>query len=278
MPRFFALACLLLGLALVLPASSADDNDDKKKNEPAPKKVEAGKDKEDAPKDKDADKDKKDAAKKKDADKEKKEKLTWGQELIGKLTFEGNSQKDFTLHVTQKIMEPDFGAQQQFARQQYELQQQQLRMATARRPQDLAQAQQQYLQTLNQLAQTQNRLFRPKDLKFDVPLRFAEKVKVRLLNPPIDYDDKGNVKRYTAKELKELQGTEGLPGFTGDLDALRNGQIVKVFLAKNAAAKAVPPGKGAPPRKKKADEDEDEVGMARPEAVMIMVLQDTPVP
>ena len=44
MPRFFALASLLLGLALVLPASRADDNDDQKKDEPAPKKVEAGKD------------------------------------------------------------------------------------------------------------------------------------------------------------------------------------------------------------------------------------------
>jgi hypothetical protein len=275
MSRVFGLACLLLVLGLVLPSRGADDDKDAKKDDPATKKVEGAKDKDDDPK-KGTDKDKESSAK------TKKEKFTWGAELIGKLWVDGNSQKDFKLHVTQKIMEPDYNAQQQYAQQQMQLQRQQMQMAAARTLQARQQALQQYYQTANQLAQTQMRLYKPKDLNFDVELRFGENMKVRLLQPPVEYDDKGNLKKHTAKELQALRGTEDLPGYTGEVDALRSGQYVKVYLAKNQA----PPtkvamgkgGKAAPvpvaAKKKKTDEDEDELGMARPEAVMIMVLQD----
>jgi hypothetical protein len=274
MSRAFGLAGLLVVVVLVLPSLGADDKDDKKKDDPAAKKADAAKgDKEEAPK-KPGDKEKAPA---KTA---KKEKFTWGAEAIGKLTVDGNSTKDFTLHITQKTLEPDYGAQQQFAQQSMQLQQQQMRIAMARKPQDRQQAMQQYYQTLMQLSQTQARLYRPKDVNFDVQLRFGENMKVRLLQPPVEYDDKGNLKRYTAKELKELQGKEDLPGYTGEADALRTGQIVKVYLAKNQIpASAVGKMKGgakAAPKKKKTDDDEDELGVARPEAVMIMVLQDAP--
>src|SRR5205807_7886954 len=93
---------------------------------------------------------------------------------------------------------------------------------------------------------------------------------------------KGNVKKYTAKELQELRGKEGLPGFTGDQDAIRSGQIVKVYLANkqlpmNQPAKMKAAAKGAAnkaAKKKTEDDDEDEVRSTRPEAVMILVLRD----
>jgi hypothetical protein len=35
---------------------------------------------------------------------------------------------------------------------------------------------------------------------------------VRSLQPPVAFDDKGNVKKYTAQELKEMRGDGKLPG------------------------------------------------------------------
>jgi hypothetical protein len=260
MPRWFGAAALMVVLALVLSPLAADDKDAKKKGDP--------------PKTGD------EAAKKKDAGKDKQEKLTWGMELIGKLTIDGNSQKDFTLHVTQKIMQPNYQAQQQYAQQQIQLAQHQVQMLRARTPQERSQAQQQYLQSLAQLAQTQRNLYQARDLNADVQLRFAEKVKVRLAQPPVAYDDKGNLKRYTPKELQELRGKSGLPGYDGEFDSLRSGQVVKAYLAKNAVAvnPAGPPKAGPPKaaKKKKTDDEEDELSPARPEAVMILVLQDLP--
>jgi len=269
MPRYPRLIGLLLTAALVLPGLGADDNDAKKKDDP-PKKKEATKNDEDTPKKK--------GASKEAAEKEKKDKLTWGMELVGKIQVDGNSQHDVTLHITQKILEPDYGAQQQYAQQQMQLAQYQVRMLIGRTPNDRLQATQQYYQAAMQLAQTQQRLFRPKDYNYDVQLRFADDMKVRLLQPPVDYDDKGNLKKYTAKELQELRGKDGLPGFTGDMDAVRSGQIVRVFLAR----KQVPTAQAAKTKyaaktkgsKKKTDDEEDEVGSARPQVIMILVLRD----
>jgi hypothetical protein len=252
---------LLLLSALVLPSLGADDKDAKKKD--------------DAPQQKDAVKKDDDTARKKPADngkdsKEKKEKLTWGAELVGRVEVAGTSQREFTLHVTQKIMEPDYGAQVQYAQQRLQLAQQQARMATARTLQERNSATLQYYQIAMQMSQTQQRLYRPRDHHYDLKLRFAENKKVRLSQPPLDYDDKGNPKKYTAKELRDFQGKEGLPGHTAEMDALKSGQIVKVYLKRYAPAYTPAKGKAA----KKKDEDEEDADMSRPEAVMILVLRE----
>jgi len=278
MPRLTRLLGLLLMAALVLPSLGADDNDFKKKDDPPKQKEaankEAANDGEDTPK-------KKGTAKTKEpGDKEKKDKFTWGAELVGRIQVDGNSQRGFTLHVTQKIMEPDYGAQQQYAQQQMQLAQQQARMATARTLQERNQAALQYYQTAVQLAQTQQRLFRPRDFNYDVKLRFAEDMKVRLLQPPVNYDDKGNLKKYTSKELQELRGKEGLPGFKAEMDAVHSGQIVTVFLAKKQASsdqkdRTKPAEKaGAEKEGKKKAADNEDAGQARPRAVMILILKD----
>ena len=49
-------------------------------------------------------------------------------------------------------------------------------------------------------------------------VRAAEKIKVRTMDPPLEYDDKGFIKQWTAKELAAIKGnTEaaGLPGLGG---------------------------------------------------------------
>jgi hypothetical protein len=261
MPRWPRLIGLLLLSALVLPPLAADDKDAKKKDD-APKQKDAVKKDEDAPKKKTADKGKE--------PKEKKEKITWGAELVGRIDVAGTSQRDFTLHVTTKIMEPDYGAQQQYAQQRMQLAQQQARMATARTLQERNNAGLQYYQISLQMAQTQQRLYRPKDHNYDVKLRFAENAKIRLSQPPPDYDDKGNPKKYTARELEKMRGKEGLPGYTAEMEALKSGQTVKVYLKRYPVASAAARGKGS----KKKDEDDDDLDMSQPEAVMILVLRD----
>ena len=59
------------------------------------------------------------------------------------------------------------------------------------------------------------------------------------------FDDKGNAirKPYTSKELKELTGPDkSLPGYKADVDSLKIGQIVDVYLGKKKNA-----GKNDPP-------------------------------
>lgn len=69
----------------------------------------------------------------------------------------------------------------------------------------------------------------------DVMFHAAEDMKVRFASPPQAFDDKGNVKKYTADELKELKGTGDdakLPGYTGSVEKLTAGMPVKVTLIK----------------------------------------------
>jgi hypothetical protein len=58
----------------------------------------------------------------------------------------------------------------------------------------------------------------------------ADDVKVRNSNPPARFDEKGRVKRYTAKELKELRGNDKLPGFPAEFSDVKTGQIVQITL------------------------------------------------
>jgi hypothetical protein len=83
----------------------------------------------------------------------------------------------------------------------------------------------------------------------NVEMPLVDDVKVRLRNPPANFDDKGKPKKYTQKELAELKGPDKkLPGYTGALEDLKSGQIVTVYLVKKAGplpkgvtAKEIPP-------------------------------------
>jgi hypothetical protein len=62
----------------------------------------------------------------------------------------------------------------------------------------------------------------------DLPV--ADDVKVRLPSPPPATDEKGNPKRYTAKELKALKGPGNEWGYSADFDSLKPGQTVRFYL------------------------------------------------
>jgi hypothetical protein len=72
----------------------------------------------------------------------------------------------------------------------------------------------------------------------DVKVMTTDDVKVRTKNPPVQYDDKGNKKKYTAKELKELKGNDPkLPGYTAEFNDLKQNQVVEVSLVRKKGDK-----------------------------------------
>jgi hypothetical protein len=77
----------------------------------------------------------------------------------------------------------------------------------------------------------------------EVTLPIADTLAVRVAQPPGGFDEKGNIKPHTVKELAELKGPGNLPGYTALRDALAVGQTVKLYLAMPrapAAANAKP--------------------------------------
>jgi hypothetical protein len=71
----------------------------------------------------------------------------------------------------------------------------------------------------------------------DVKVMSTDDVKVRTKNPPVAYDDKGNKKKYTPKELKELKGDSKLPGYSAEFSDLKQNQIVEVSLVRKKGDK-----------------------------------------
>jgi hypothetical protein len=76
--------------------------------------------------------------------------------------------------------------------------------------------------------------------------------KVRSYDPPENFDDKGNVKKYTKEELADLKGDtpaeKKMVGYKADWDAVKVGDMVQVTLSVN---------KNAPPKAKKAKGKKD---------------------
>jgi len=69
--------------------------------------------------------------------------------------------------------------------------------------------------------------------KQNVKVMTIDDVKVRTLNLPVQYDDKGKPKKaYTAKEKKELKGDPKLPGYSAGFEDLKVKQIVEVTLVR----------------------------------------------
>lgn len=85
------------------------------------------------------------------------------------------------------------------------------------------------IQRSQQIAQQKANLYKLEARNLEV--QPADDLKVRAKFPPIAFDDKGNVKKYTAKELKELKGDDPkAPGYQADFDSLKPGQFVTVSL------------------------------------------------
>ncbi|MFO0865474.1 MAG: hypothetical protein U0744_12625 [Gemmataceae bacterium] len=106
----------------------------------------------------------------------------------------------------------------------------------------------------------------------DIRLQASDATKVRIMQPATEYDEKGNLKKWTKKDLDNLRGNTDMPGYPAEFDALRQGQFLQVFLA---PAKAAPKASGSPMPKKKLDDDPEMLAPPeRQDAVMIVIVGD----
>jgi hypothetical protein len=82
-----------------------------------------------------------------------------------------------------------------------------------------------------------------------IDLVTTEDVVVRLAVPRPEFDEKGKLKKHTAKELKELKGDPHLPGYAGEFSDLKTNLIVTLSLVRKKDAPRPKPG----PKSKDAD-------------------------
>ena len=100
-------------------------------------------------------------------------------------------------------------------------------------------------------------IYSPKQLD----VRAAEKIRVRHMDPPQEYDDRGFLKQWTPKELAAMKGNTKMPGYPVTLEALKTNQKVHVFLVPAPRSK----------EKKRRNDDDPPAPKELPEAVLIVI-------
>jgi FtsZ-interacting cell division protein ZipA len=219
--------------------------------------------------------DKADAEKPAKTAKKKEEKFEHGPVLKTKIvSMRPKSSHDFTIELSV----PDPKQQAQMAQQQAQLQlwqmQQMQQLAMTTNPQQYAQRMQSYkvqlAQRQQQMARQQAQGFGYTKKPYDV--RAVENCKVRIMYPPVQYDDNGKLKKWTKKELAALKGNSKLPGYESSFESLKVGQDVEVYLSKQYGSPKAKWTGGTRQKKKKADEDPPEpMPEQRPDIVMIVI-------
>jgi hypothetical protein len=206
MRRGFCLTFLLVGITLPALAAAKDDKPVAKDEKPAAKE---------------------------DAEKW----ISLGQ-VAGQLTHMSSGDSgEYTIKVTSQVIEANPQGQADYARHQEDLLKRQVQIMRTTNPAD---RQKQMIELIREAQKAPGNLFKVREVSQDVKVVPADDMKVRLAYPPPAFDDKGFPKKYTAAELKELRGTENLPGYSGSLDDIKTNQIVLVTLARKAAKPDAP--------------------------------------
>jgi hypothetical protein len=177
------------------------------------------------------------------------DKLVNKTDLSGKLVSVEGPGKGIRI----QMMVPDVQMAQNMASWQREL-------ATTRNPNRA-------VELRNAIAQNQGKMYKPGP---EVDIEPADDVKVSAKNPPVAFDDKGKVRKYTAKELADLKEDpkSSTSFFKADFDSLKNGQWLTVTVGwKKDAYKAPKPGK---------EKDPDWLAEHKPIAVRILILSEPP--
>lgn len=121
---------------------------------------------------------------------------------------------------------------------------------------------------------------------FDLPC--ADKVEIRRMILPVEYDDKGNIKTHSNDELAGLRGDDASkPGFKAKMEDLHSGQVVRLYFAplKSDDARKDESKKTESDKETKGEKnanansgnknDADGTPRERPTVSMIVILQDT---
>ena len=158
-----------------------------------------------------------------------------------------------TIKVTIRYLEPNVQAQQNLVREEQQLLARQAAAMYIRNP---IQRHQEFV-NIYQAAQNLGRenLFNVKEVQKDVEFETVDETKYRTAVLPVAFDDKGDVKKYTPDEIKELKGTEHLPGYAAERGALHSGQPVVIAAARRKPATG-----------------EKEIAEEKPVATMILML------
>lgn len=192
-------------------------------------------------------------------------KMTKAGQVIGTVTSVGVSNKTLRLKVTQTTRKLDAGQYRAMLQAKQE-------MARARFQRNPQQRARQLLQAQRKYAQAQARLYKVETKSQDVDLDAVDDVKVRLNEPPAQFDDKGNIVKLTKAQKAKLR-REGpdpkLPGFAGSFSDLKEGQIVKVQLVRKKGRPRIRPGG------RKVDQDAQLQLLAdyQPKASVILILR-----
>jgi hypothetical protein len=179
------------------------------------------------------------------------DKLHPGQ-FTGTIKSIPGTDRTFTVTIPSKNLAPNGKAPNtsrqsaQLMRLQSQLQTEMNRLAGARTPQQRNQISGQISRTQNQIANEIAQIQRiagavgpdgaPAGYKWvyssnDVDFQTTEEVKVRTTVLPEEFDEKGNPKKYTKKELDELKGKDkNLPGYESAVEKLAVGQSVVLTL------------------------------------------------
>lgn len=102
----------------------------------------------------------------------------------------------------------------------------------ARMAQAMARAEQAELRLLQKEIQAIQNMYQVVPVTRDFDFQAEETVKVRIKDLPEQFDEKGNIKKYTKEERDEAKGKDKkLAGYESSIDNLKPGQIVLVSLA-----------------------------------------------
>jgi hypothetical protein len=174
-------------------------------------------------------------------------------QVSGKLAQVGGSSKLLTLQIEQQLYEPNPNAQKTGSRQidtlyrrMAEIQRDQMDIMRSRNPR---QAMQRMAELQRDMAQLQLQLQKlgadPKHAPFklvtkkqDYEIAADDNTRVLFKDPPVVFDDKGNIKKYTDAELKEMKDPKNPSYYKGSFDQLKPGHLVTVLLGKRPASKS----------------------------------------
>jgi hypothetical protein len=178
-------------------------------------------------------------------------------EIIGRIVHLDEGKKSIKIKVTYQVTKPNEGEINALAQAQRNLQ-----LATLRGDRNAM------LNHQAEIAYHQARILRVEEKNQDVEIQTTDEppADVRMANPPPQFDEKGNPKKYTAKELRELKEKDPkprLPGYPAEFSDLHLNQIVKVTLVRK---------KDLPKRPKGKDVDPDLLADFLPKASMILIL------
>jgi hypothetical protein len=166
----------------------------------------------------------------------------------GKLVSVPDADRMFTLAVSypEIVPNPNYKPDRNIQREINRINQLQAQAARSRNPRqvqsDINQINQLSVQLQRRIAQAQANAIKIVQRTANVDFQAEENVKVRIMALPEAFDDKGNIKKYTAEELKELKGKDShLPGYESTMAALKPGQTVRVLLKHHHAPKPTAP-------------------------------------